>query len=214
MAGIGGWLRDMKLKKLLQQVHKGDEYGRDAAARAMADMGAVAVPILAKQLKEGNLVEQVRAAAVLGRIRHPNAVIALAGQLTDKDRDVRESCAEALVEIGRVAVPELVNKLQTGDSIVRRLAATSLGKIADSRAMQPLVGLLNDKAPDMRLVALEGLANMRAAGAVPAIAKHLQDPNDAVARLALTALERIGSPEAIRAVRNWRETEHARKSAQ
>lgn len=56
---------------------------------------------------------------------------------------------ERVVELGNTkssqAVPELINALQSNNGNVRRLAASALGKIRDTRAVKPLLDLLESE---------------------------------------------------------------------
>lgn len=60
-------------------------------------------------------------------------------------RKVTDQVVNRLIEIGRPAVPALVRVLQKHDTWSAILAAEILGKIDDERAIQPLLGCLEDK---------------------------------------------------------------------
>jgi hypothetical protein len=60
------------------------------------------------------------------------------------------------------AVPELVEALRHSDGNVRRLAASALGKIGDSQAVEPLLTLLAAEAkPQVRQYAIKALGRLR-----------------------------------------------------
>ena len=105
----------------------------------------------------------------------------LAGVLGDGDSDVRQAAAWALGKIGDArAVEALVGALGDEKSWVRKAAARALGKIGDARAVKPLMELLSDTAKPWR-------------------------SDERVCDVAAWALERIGTEEALEAVRRWRE---------
>lgn len=60
-------------------------------------------------------------------------------------RKVMDQVVNRFIEIGRPAVPALVRVLQKHDTWSAILAAEILGKIGDERAIQPLLGCLEDK---------------------------------------------------------------------
>ena len=80
------------------------------------------------------------AAMTLGEIGDPRAVEPLIKALQeDEDWEVRESAAMALAEFeGDRVVEALIQALRDGESVVRMMAAWSLGWIGDARALEPL----------------------------------------------------------------------------
>jgi HEAT repeat protein len=82
--------------------------------------------------------------------------------------------------MGRVAVPGLLNALRDADGNVRRAAAWLLGKSGDPRGVPGLIELLPDTG-----------------GGMFGIGERVCD-------IAAEALERIGTPEALKAVERWR----------
>ena len=64
--------------------------------------------------------------------------------LKDNNANVRGSAAEALGQIGAVAVEPLIAVLKDKDVNVRKSAAEALGQIGDTRAVEPLITMLKD----------------------------------------------------------------------
>ena len=104
-------------------------------------------------------------------------------QLQDQNVDVRMNTVRALGKIGTPeaikaaedAIPFLIQQLQNGqDKWVRMLAAMALGPIG------------------------EGAVN-----AVPTLIQTFQDPHATVRQGAAEALEKIGTPEALKAVEEY-----------
>jgi HEAT repeat protein/nucleoside 2-deoxyribosyltransferase len=82
------------------------------------------------------------AAEALGSIGDSRAVGPLIAVLGD--RAVGWSAAKALVKIALPAVESLITALEDEDREVCRLAAEILGRIGDSRAVEPLIAVLGD----------------------------------------------------------------------
>nr|MBN1229788.1 HEAT repeat domain-containing protein [Anaerolineae bacterium] len=85
-----------------------------------------------------------------------------------------------IVLVGSSAVPHLTDILNDPDGNVRRGAAWALGEIGDQSAIPPLILLLEDTSGDMF-----------------GIGERVCDAAEA-------ALLKIGTPEALRAVEEWR----------
>ena len=64
--------------------------------------------------------------------------------LNSTSYDVREAAIDALVEIGKPAVESLVSALESTNKEVQISAARVLGRIGDTRAIQPLIELLTE----------------------------------------------------------------------
>jgi HEAT repeat protein len=81
----------------------------------------------------------------------PSAVVALL-EAKDKINERRGSdiFVLAITNIGKTAVPALIDGLSHVNAVVRARAATSLGKMGDGRAVEPLIRSLSD--PDKRVV--------------------------------------------------------------
>ena len=72
------------------------------------------------------------------------------------------------------------------------------GKLVDDPAVvQALIGALDDPSADIRVAALESLAELDAVDAVPSILPRLQDTEPKVQRAAVETLARLGDPQAV-----------------
>jgi HEAT repeat protein len=78
-------------------------------------------------------------------------------QLSSKDGAEREQAREAVVQLGREAVPELLTVLDSDEPHVRWEAAKALEAIADPEAAAPLIVALGDEDSDVRWVAGQAL---------------------------------------------------------
>lgn len=148
---------------------------RRQAARALWEIGDADAPGLIRALHFEH-----------GRVREAIAeALELAGWIPDDvDTEVAFRIAtwnwQDIVRIGEPAVPGLISVLSDPDGTVRRGAAWALGQIGDARAVPWLIQALQDSA-----------------GGLLGIGERVCD-------VAAEALERIGTAEAVEAVRQWR----------
>jgi HEAT repeat protein len=91
----------------------------------------------------------------------------LVSQLDGRNWLRSHDAREELVDIGRAAVPALVQALHDPDEHVRWEAAKALGQISDSSAAPALVEALLDANFGVRWLAAEGLIRMRRRGLKP-----------------------------------------------
>ena len=111
---------------------------------------------------------------VVGKVRRITRVPALIDELTGHDPVVREKAREALMAIGKPAVPPLIQLLAHSRPHVRWEAAKALCGIADPIAATALVNALDDVDSDVRWVAAEGLVALGREGLQPLLAALLE----------------------------------------
>lgn len=85
-------------------------------------------------------------AIALGKIKDARAIPALVFILKDEDELIRFDAVNALVEIGKPSVEQLIAALNNEDEYVRSNAAVALGKLKDERAIPPLILALQHEA--------------------------------------------------------------------
>jgi HEAT repeat protein len=131
----------------------------------------------------------------------------------DKDSGVRILSARTLGEIANVrAIDSLIYALQHDESLyVRWSAAKALGKIADVRAIETLMYVLqHDQDKNVRLESARALGIIGDSSVILSLVKALNDVSRSgmfrVCDIAAKALEKIGTPEALQAVKEWRES--------
>jgi HEAT repeat protein len=168
---------------------------RKATARALAEAGRPAVPLLDAAAKSGDVEARKLAVGALGRIRKP-AVPALIGVLRRKseDAEVRLLAVRALGQIraeARQAVPALAELLKENDEDLRTAGAEVLGNLGDE-AGEALPALLTASKcrDDSGKVARQALDRIRKAprSAAPALLPLLKDPEPYVRLKAIEAL--------------------------
>jgi hypothetical protein len=114
-------------------------------------------------------------------------------------RNVADLCGELREEM---AVHGLAKQMTHSDERVRRAVAGALAKIGGTAAAEPLRRALRDPAPAVRLQAaqdLDGRLNRNLAMSLAVAAEQESKPD--VLREMFLALGRIGSPEALQALR-------------
>jgi hypothetical protein len=122
--------------ELLRAMNKdADGNIRWAASGALSKIGEAAVPGLAVALKDDDWKVRRSAAEALSGMREPAAVPALIEAMTDKNDVVRQAIAHALESMGEMAVPKLIECLQSRDTNVATIAADMLQRIGTPEAM-------------------------------------------------------------------------------
>ena len=135
----------------------------------------------------------------------PENVASIAEGLTS---EVPADRAYAALELGRLgeearpAAPLLVDCLGDGDWLVRRQAAEALGPIGDPVAVEPLIKMVEDRDGEwgVRTAAARALGWLGDARGTEPLIGVLNDMNAHVRHMAVVALGRIGTPEAVEAL--------------
>jgi HEAT repeat protein len=125
-----------------------------------------------------------------------------AGQRLANERYRRHRAAQALAWLcGRqwnAPLNYLLVALVETDSEVRRAAATALGQLKDTRAVEPLLSALHDTDSEVRRAAAEALGQLGDARAVEPLLSTLEDHEPFVCEAAVQALGRLGDARAVR----------------
>jgi HEAT repeat protein len=186
------------------------------ALRGVPDARAVAA---LRQLVGGRRRDRdarVRAAAALAlsSTGSGETVSALLGMLSERAREPRRAAALAL---GRLRAPAallaLADLARASDPALRLAAVWSLGQIGvprgESHGRAALVRALGDDEWRIRRVAAEGLGRRSSPADVRPLLAALEDSRPEVRQEAAVALGRLGSADALPALRNrravWRE---------
>ena len=177
---------------------------RRRAARTLSKIGLNAQPTLIQLLVHEDSAVQCHAIWALGKLKRKsrNVILALIKSLRDKNENVRSASALVLARLGSgQCVPDLVEKLNDEDNRVRSNSAYALGCIGNKSAdaIFPLLKLLNDKEPIVRLSASQALEKI-GIYAMPILIKELQNEDLMISGMTASILLRIGSSEAISAV--------------
>ncbi len=133
------------------------------------------------------------AAEILGDLVHPDAVPALIERLEDAAEfpNVRRAAAQSLGRLGQAeATPALLDAAAHGDFWMRHAAIDALSRLADERAVGPLITLMKQDAWTRPSV-IKALGNIGHADAVAELVIALDDGNEAVRAASLEALFKI-----------------------
>jgi len=184
---------------LIEALKSENDFVRRAACIALGQIGdPAAVSELAKCLQDSVIDIRIAACSALGQIRDASAAHALIACLDDLD--ISEAAANALVQIGKPAVPVLTRALTSSKNNMRSAACTVLGKIRDTAAVPVLIQCLKDTYSDVRCAACRALGKIRDTAAVPSLIEQLKDTNRDVRKAACTALGQVRDSSAVPAL--------------
>jgi HEAT repeat protein len=205
------------VEELIAALADSDRFVRLYAADALGNIGNVrGVEALIAALRDPDGSVRSNAANALRRIGDARAVEPLLAALSDPDSFVRWSVADTLGQLGDIrAVEPLIAALGDPDSFVRRSAADALGQLRDHHAVEPLITALLGPDSFVRASAARALGQIGDACAVEPLKKLLSDDalgtrlksRTGIKRVydyAVEALERIGTPEALAVLKQWR----------
>lgn len=176
---------------------------REHAAEALARVGPAAkgaIPALVTLLQDTKSDDGVRGAAARALAAvgpdAADAVPALVATAQSARQAVVEPVFDALAEIGKPAVPALVDVLRGGHSYLRQQAAQALGQIGPEAlpAVPILTEALKDQDRALSLRAAEALGRIGApaAAAAPALAAQLKS-GPALSHHRKAVIESLGS---------------------
>jgi HEAT repeat protein len=135
-------------------------------------------------------------------------------RLDSSDIELSILAAGKLGKMGdRAAVPALIENLKTRTAHIRASCARALGDIGDPAAIPALIEALRDPDPSVSYTAADALAQIGSNKAVPALMQIMKESRSAshherlhsdrtgMYAVARHALERIGTPEALDAIK-------------
>lgn len=144
---------------LLAALHDTRPVVRETAMYILGLMGSTAaVPELLQALHSPLPSTRLQAIKALGRTGSPQAVPALLNALHGADEQQSSQIFMALVNLGHVAVPALIEASQSNSSWMRWHSIRALGAIRDDRAIPVLTRALGDRDHGVAWMAAKGLA--------------------------------------------------------
>jgi HEAT repeat protein len=151
---------------------------------------------LLRRLVAGDEQDREEAAVALGRLG-AQALGPLSTLAGSGNANTRWWAARTLAEVGgEGAAAALTRLLEDDEADVRACACLALGRIGAVSAAPALAGLLTDESALVAGIAADALS-MLGAAAIPALAERLRYERPTVRLLAVRALERIGTEQAI-----------------
>ncbi len=113
--------------------------------------------IILDALQDNDFLVRKHAITILGNLRDVKTIAEIVKQLADKE--MNEFACEAILCFGRSALPYLHRFMKRDASIeIRERIIDLIGKIGDSSSVVPLMELLEDPNPNIRLATIDSLA--------------------------------------------------------
>jgi hypothetical protein len=153
-----GDIKDPKCIVPLILLLKNDDYLRNSVIDTIVKVGGPAVDPLIASLDLTNYNINWAAINALGELKDDRAIKPLIKMLKYKDLNTQASVA--LGKIGNNAVDSLIGLLYGYDSNAQINAIYALSHIRDTKAIEPIVELLDDEDLDVRLEAYQALQRM------------------------------------------------------
>jgi len=179
---------------LIAKLDSEDREVRLRSAKALGYLGdrRAIKPLLA--LLEGDKEAKVRlwAAISLGKMGDPEGISYLFSFLGSEDNLSRKMAVDALVEVGELVVPKLIDSLKDENHLVRCSAAQALGIGRFPGAVPALVAALQDTSAEVRWNAAVALGMIGDSSASEALKAAASDTSQTVAFYANWSLERLG----------------------
>lgn len=207
-ARVLGEMGDLNAVEPLIDVLKNDKNGsvRLYAARALGELGdpSATLPLIESLCEDRNVDVRVRAARALGRLGGEEVVLPLVEALSDGNSQVCMTAADALIEIGHIAVKPLIKSLTHEKVNVRCDATRALGELGDATAVDALIGVLTDEWVNVRIYAVQSLGKLGDKRAVSNLIEVLEKDteNDLVRAGAAAALGMLKDTKALLPLRN------------
>ena len=174
--------------------------GQEAAAVALGQMKSrKALKPLAEVMlwKAAPLEVRSKSAWALGQLGDKGAITPLTKALARDNPSLRVAAADALVELGAVAVAPLIKQARARKHPHHVELIIILGKIGDARAVPALMVAAGDKDPKVRAAALTAASAIDGSGAEVELIRGLGDKEVVVRRAASAGLARGCTAAAI-----------------
>jgi len=165
-----GELKDSRAVEPLISALRNGDVSREAARSLGQLRDSRGVEPLIDVLSGSDSYARSEAADALRSIGDGRALEPFTLALHDKDESVRISAVEGLSGLG--AVSSLILALNNADAETRARAATRLGNMKASEALEPLRNSLNDKKKSVREMAVRALAEIKAVGLLSEALHH------------------------------------------
>jgi HEAT repeat protein len=188
-------LQDVAHEKVRRHVVKAFSYHRDPdtvkdLVKLLRDNDEYIVAYAIEALSAIHSIAPVDAAVV-------DAVLAVTKASTSKE--VREAACKALGAFGsEKAIEPLIEQLKDYNTLVVQEAARALGRLGAQRAIPMLRELLKQHDKNVRSTVIEVLGKLHDKGVVPQLIEIVRaDKKSTLLRVAIDALARIASPDAV-----------------
>ncbi len=181
------------IKLGLSILETGDFQQRWDVTKLFPKLGDDIIDPLITVLENRNLDVEYRwfIARILGEFKHEKVILTFTKilEIQDEDEEILSMVAEGLSNMGSAAIKSLENLLKTNDSS-KLLAVKALGEIRHSETVFPLLNVVNDPEPEIRIITIECLGSFHRKDLIPVFLEALNDPVAKVRKEAIIALRR------------------------
>jgi HEAT repeat protein len=155
---------------LLSRVHDKQPAMRETVAYILGIIGSpAATPAMIEALRDPVPAVRLQAAKALGRTGNPTAVPALLSALQGADEQLGSQIFSALIKLGQLAVPALIQESKSGSAWKRWQCIRALGDIHDLRALPVLVKALEDPDHSVAWMGAKSLVHFGKSGIRPVL---------------------------------------------
>ncbi|AUB56315.1 hypothetical protein BK007_10015 [Methanobacterium subterraneum] len=152
---------DKESKEILENIENlksENDFIRRKAVGRLGKIGDVrAINPLIKALKDKDPFVRRLSAGALGKIGNMKSIYPLAVLLGDNKDDMSSSARDALINIGKPSLPQLLKRTIHKNVLTRRRAVGAIGQIGDEDAIAQLSHCLNDEDDGVRWRAIKYL---------------------------------------------------------
>lgn len=182
------------IETLVSELVHEEDWRRMRATAACLSGGPRAVHALVQVLETGHPALKIEAAAMLARVKDPQAGVALVGLLRDEDEAVRKAGASALEQMAGVLNEDSASALarllyESKDEGTRQLVTQLLG--VTPNAIAPLCEMLKHPNTEAQVTAATILEQLLDPRSVDALIDAIGSP--AVRDIAVLTLKRLGA---------------------
>ena len=168
-------------------------------------------PFFRKALDWGDDQYEIPALRELSKLDGDRVVDALMYAMGGYSQNAYEIARDGIIQRGKKAIPRLIQYLADDNAFRRKDAAYLLGKIGDPSVVPELIAACHDSEAGVRCNAAEALGMLGNAQAIESLQRNLSDTArcnhyfpDRVCDVAARSLQRLGTPESISIVEEWR----------
>ncbi len=178
--------RNKRLEKAVNAIRQGDDFEREKAIEYLISRPTKkTVESMLPLLQEKDTPTRMAAVEVIKKTGHAN-IEAVVGLLANDNEDIRVYACEIMTSLKSAeTIPNLITLLDNGSENVKNAAVVALGEFNDERAVNALLGVLQD---DQWIVfsAICSLGKTRHQGAVKPLLQIFQQSDE---ELSLAACE-------------------------
>ncbi len=180
------------IDSLIRSLNNPNAPVRNAAQEALTRIGPTAIEALVAALRTEDWNLRRRIAQILGELRDPSLVEPLMKLVRDENPSVRGRAAQVLGQIGQEkAVEPLIDAMRDDpDEYVRRTAIKALTDLHSTRAIGPLIEVLEDA--QLRDIAALALTEIGEAAVEPLIQAVNENRLPEFQQVCIKALDSIG----------------------